>query len=176
MTPRQKRIIGALAIANGVILLALIVFVTRFSGSSSSAPLSTPVSTHLSGSLSAQECEQRALQSILRAGFGGTVAVVPGESLQLNLVYPMAPDESVDDLAQRVWTAFDIAIALTDDGCDIVSRIDVRLEPRSHGAQGPTQIYASVDAVELKAFYEGELSESAFIDLVRYEATSADGQ
>ena len=174
MTPRQRRIIGALVIVNGVIILALILFAARFSGSSSSPLLPTPVPTYPSGSLIAKECEQRALKSILDAGFGGTVAIAPGGSLRLNLIDTMAPGDSVDDLAQRVWTAFDVAIDLMDDRCDVASRVEVRLEPQSRGPL--TRIYASVDATDLRAFYDGELSESEFIDRVQYEATSPNDQ
>lgn len=172
MTPRQRRIIGALVLGNGAILLALVLFVARFSGSSSLLP--TPVPTYSLGSLIAEECEQRALQTILEAGFGGTVAAVPGGSLELNLVDPTAPGKGLDHLAQRVWTAFDVAIALLDDRCDIVSRVEVRLAPQPRNPL--TRIYASVDATDLKAFYDGELSESEFIDQVQYECTLAHGQ
>jgi hypothetical protein len=176
MTPRQKRIIGALAIANGLIILTLIVFLTRFSGPIPSAPLPTPVPTYPSGALSSQECQQRAVQMVSQAGLAGTATVIPGESLRLELVYPMAPGESLASAAQQVWTAFDIAIALTENRCDIVSRVEVQIEPRSRGAQGLTQIRASVDVADLKAFHSGKLSESEFIDQVQYKAGSSGRQ
>lgn len=176
MTPRQKRIIGVLAVANGVIVLTLILFATRLSGGISSVLLPTPVPTYPSEALSSQECQQRALRMVSQAGLGGTATVIPGESLWLNLVYPMAPGDDLDDAAQQVWTAFDIATALTEERCDIVSRVEVQIEPRPQGAEGLTRLRASVDVAHLKAFYSGELTENEFIDRVQYEADPASRQ
>ena len=176
MTPRQKRIIGVLAVINGVIILALIVFITRFSGSTSFALLPTPVPTYPSGALSSQECQQRAVQMMSQAGLSGTAAVIPGESLRLNLVYPVIAAESLNDATQQVWTAFDVAIALTENRCAIVSRVEVQIAPQSGNVQDPSWIRAAVDVTDLKAFYNGELSEAEFIDQVAYETDLPRGQ
>jgi len=176
MTLRQKRIIGVLVITNGVIILSLVLFITRFSGSGSSALLPTPVPTYPPGSLSSQECQQRATEMMSRVGLSGTAAVIPGESLQLDLVYLGTAAESLDNAAQQVWEAFDIATALTEDRCAIVSRVEVQIEVRSRSDQELGHIRAAVDVTDLKAFNHGDLSESGFIDQVTYAAIPASDQ
>jgi hypothetical protein len=176
MTPRQKRIIGVLAIINGVIILALVVFITRFSGSTSFALLPTPVPTYPPGALSSQECQQRAAQMMSRAGLSGTAAVIPGESLRLDLIYSVTAAESLDSAAQQVWTAFDIAAALAEDRCAIVPRVEVQIEPQPGSTQDFSRIRAAVDVADLKAFYNGELGETEFIDQVEYKTDPPGGQ
>jgi hypothetical protein len=176
MTPRQKRIIGVLVVTNGVIILGLVLFITRFSGSASSALLPTPVPTYPPGSLSSQECQQRAAEIMSQAGLSGAATVIPGGALQLDLVYRDTAAESLGNAAQQVWEAFDIATALTEDRCAMFSRVEIRINVRSRSDQKLGQIRAAVPATHLKAFHNGSLSESEFIDQVTYEAIPASDQ
>jgi hypothetical protein len=92
----------------------------------------------------------------------------------LDIVYPIPGDQNAEEAAQQVWTAFDIAQALSQDQCDGFSRVTVVIQ--AHGARSSIQIRAGVEARDLNAFHDGELSESEFIDRVQYEADPADGR
>jgi hypothetical protein len=178
MTPRQKRIIGVLVIANGAVILALVLFVARFSPASSPTPLPSPVphdpSAGPPGVLPSQVCQRRAVQLLSQAGLAGTATFISGKTLRLDLVYPIPQDQNAEEAAQQVWTAFDIARALSEDQCDSFSHISVMIQ--AQGAQSSIQIRASVDATDLEAFHSGELSESEFIGRVQYEADPVDGR
>jgi hypothetical protein len=202
MTPRQKSIIWVLAIANGAVILALVVFVARFSPEASptllpsaappdpsggpSPALSSVQATSPStssgqrpgqappGALSWEECQQRAVRLLSQGGLGGTATLVSDRTLRLALVYPIPKDQTVEQAAQQVWTAFDIAQALTQDQCNDFFHVTVVIQ--GQGAQSSIQIRANVDAADLEAFYGGELSEGEFIDRVQYEAEPVNRQ
>lgn len=176
MTPRQKRIIGVLVVTNAVIILGLVLFITRFWGSASSALLPTAVPTYPPGYLSSQECQQRAAEMMSQAGLSGAAAVVPGGALQLDLAYRDTGAESLGNAAQQVWEAFDVAAALAEDRCAVFSRVEIRIDVRSRSDQKLGRIYAAVPVTHLKAFHNGSLSESEFIDQVTYKAIPAGEQ
>jgi len=176
MTLRQKRIIGVLVVTNVALILSLALVITRFSGSGPFALLPTPVPTYPPGSLFSQECQQRATEMMSRVGLSGTAAVTPGESLRLDLVYLDTAGGSLEDAAQQVWKAFDTAIALTDDRCAAISRVEVQIKVRSASDQKLGHIRASVPVTHLKSFHKGDLSESEFIDQVTYDVIPASDQ
>jgi len=106
-----------------------------------------------------------------RVGLAGTVTLAD-RAIKFDLVYPVTQDGHAEDVAQQVWTAFDVALALAIDECDAFSRIEVIIE--AQGTPQPTCLYAAVDATDLKAFHSGELGESAFIDRVQYRIEPSD--
>jgi hypothetical protein len=165
--------LGTLVVANAALVLALIAFM---SPSWSSGPgTASPSAAHadLAEALSPEECQQRAVQMLWRAGLGGTASFALGETLQLDLVYPVAQGESVQLAAQQVWTAFDIALALSEGGCDIFSRIAVVVQPQRD--ETPTQFRAWVDKADLQALDSAEISEDEFIDRVQYVVEPSGG-
>jgi hypothetical protein len=174
MTPRQRRIIGALVIANAAVILALVVLVARFSPATSATPLPSPVPPHPAGTSSPQICQRRGVQLLSQAGLAGTATLISDRTLRLDLVYPIPGGQNAEEAAQEVWTAFDIAQALNQDQCNYFSHVAVVIQ--AQGAQSSIQIRASVDTTDLDAFYSGELSESEFIDRVQYEARPVDGR
>lgn len=176
MTVRQKQIIGVLVIINVVLILGLALVITHFSGSGPSALLPTPVPTYPPGSLSSQECQQRATEMMSRVGLNGTAAVILGESLQLDLLYQDTAGGSLDNAAQQVWKAFDIALALTEDRCAAISRVDIQIKVLSPSDQALGYIRAAVPVIHLKSFHRGDLSESEFIDQVTYEVIATSDQ
>jgi hypothetical protein len=167
MTPRQKGIIAILAVADVVVALALVVLVTRPSGTSTS-PLPRPHTP----TLPQQTCQWRATQLLARAGLGGTVALMPAGPLRFEITYPLAPDQTADEAAQSVWTVFDVALALQEQGeeCATFTRVEVTI--LAHSGQTDTQISASVSTADLVAFGAGELSEDAFIERVTYDVNT----
>lgn len=100
-----------------------------------------------------------------QAGLGGTVTQAD-ETLQFDLSYRVAQDAHGEDVAQQVWKAFDVGLALADDQCNTFSRIEIVIE--ADGASRPSRVFAAVDMADLEAYHGGELSENAFIDRVQY--------
>jgi len=77
-----------------------------------------------------------------------------------------APGQTADEAAQLVWTAFDVALALDEDECDLFTEVEVTI--LAQGIQTDTHISASVSAADLAALSAGELSENEFIERVTY--------
>ena len=166
MTQRQKRIIVILAIADIIVILALVGLVTQATNTRTSpdAPLSTPAQ-------SPQTCQWQATQLLARTGIAGTVALTSEGPLRFHLDYPLAPDQTVEDAAQSVWTAFDVALALQKKaGCAFFTHVEVTI--LAHNGRHTAQISANVSAADLAAFGDGELSEEQFLERVTY-ATNA---
>jgi len=101
MTSRQKRIVAILAMANIVVMLALIGLVTRGSGTGPSPRPSYQTPTPLQ-----EACQRQAVQLLADAGLGGTVTLAPQGtdsvpstpewSLRFHIAYPLAPGEMVN--------------------------------------------------------------------------------
>jgi len=175
MTPRQRLIIAALALANTIVILTLVVLVTHPSGSLPS-PLPTPTlraepqdEASVPGATSQEVCQWQVTQLLAQSGLGGTVTLTPGGPLRFEIVYPRTPGQTVSEAAQAVWTAFDVALALQGDECGSFTQVEVTI--LAQGNQTDTQISASVSAADLAAFSAGELSEDEFIERVAYTTT-----
>lgn len=176
MTPRQKRILAAIAIIDVMVILAMVVLATRLFRTT--LPLAP---TDLPETLSPELCQWKATQLLARAGLGGIVTLSPGKSLRFEIVYPLAPDQIADEATQQVWTAFDVALALERERCNLFSQVEVTIRVTRPDApvqdkQDDVCISASVSTVNLKAFSAGELSEDEFIEHVSYETHSVNEQ
>jgi len=106
---------------------------------------------------------------------GGTVALIPDGSLRFEIASILAPDQTADETAQSVWTAFDVALALQEQKseCATFTQVEVTIlavRP-SPSTRLPSAISASVSAADLVAFSVGELSEEAFIERVTYNVS-----
>ena len=167
MTVRQKLIVAILVIADILVIAALVVLLTRPPGTSPSPHSRPQVPSALQ-----QTCQWRATQLLARAGLGGTVALTPDGPLRLRITSPLAPGQTVDEAAQSVWTAFDVALALQEQAaeCAIFTTVEITILVRN--GQPDTQIDASVSVKDLAAFHAGELSEDAFIERVTYTASA----
>lgn len=177
MTSKQRRIIAVLAVANTIVILALVVLVMRPSSThlSPSPHPHTPTPTH---SLTPQQetYQWKGTQLLAQAGLGGMVALTPGGLLRFEITYPLAPGQVPEEAAQLVWTAFDVALALgewagsrDEDTNGSFTQIEVTILAQS--IQTDTQVSASVSAADLAAFSAGELSEDEFIERVVYTTT-----
>jgi hypothetical protein len=165
MTPRQRRIIGVLVIVNVAFLVTLLAFLTPFPAGTSSLGLPSPVPTYPAKAFFPPACRRRVSEMLSQVGLGGT-ATLADQTVRFTLVYRVSQGEHAENLAQQVWKAFDVALALVDGECDAFSRIEVVIE--AQGLSRPTQVYAAVDRADLEAFHGGGLSERAFIDRVQY--------
>jgi hypothetical protein len=169
MNPRQKRIVGILAVADIVAILALLALATHPAGMSRSSSPASPTPT-----TPQQSCQWRATQLLARTGLGGTVTLPPGGPLHFEIAHPLAPGQTADEAAQSVWIAFDIALALAlqepEDECANFTQVEVVI--LAQGNRADTQISASVSVADLVAFDAGELSEDQFIERVSYATTT----
>jgi len=169
MTQRQKHIIVILAIADIIVILALVGLVTQATNTRTSpdAHLSTLIQ-------SPQTCQWQATQLLAHTGIGGTVALTPEGPLRFHLDYPLAPDQTAEYAAQSVWTAFDVALALQEKAeCAFFTNVEVII--LAHNDRHAAQISATVSAADLAAFGDGELSEEEFLERVTYATNAADG-
>jgi hypothetical protein len=161
MTPRQKDIISALALANVIVIVAWIVLVTRPSYPDPMSRIRIRVSPVPTPTLAYWKCQWQATQLLAQAGLGGTVTPVPDGLLHFEISSPIAPLDSdpadrnpadqnleaVDEAAQAVWTVFDVALALQErmdrnpadenpeDVCPPFTRIQVTILAARPGAQ-----------------------------------------
>jgi hypothetical protein len=183
MTLKQKRIIAILAIANVVVILTVVGLMAHPTGPSTSLSSPTPLPPQPTCQASPHPAAIRqATQLLAQAGLGGMVTLAPNGSLSFDIVAPDGMDaaaptsetaSAVDDAAQSVWTAFDIALALNDllqestIPCAAFTQVEVTILVR--GDQSDTQIEANVSLPDLLAYDAGELSESELIERVTYD-------
>lgn len=171
MTPRQRLIVGILVVANVAVILAIVVLVTRpgvspvpsFTNTPSPSPSPVPMPPPT-------DCRWRATQLLAQAGLAGTVVITGDGSLEFDIPYALEPDQVVDEAAQTIWTAFDVALALREYRC--VAYSQVRVVILAHDDQADIQINAAVSTADLVAYGAGALSEDEFIDTVIYSVHS----
>jgi len=220
MTPKQKRIIAILAAANIIVLLTLAILATHPPGgreygarvredrASTDIGRASAEELGLVPTLSSfpppprplpytatpgqQACQWRATRLLAQAGLCGTLTLSPDGPLRFEITHRLVRNQTVDQAAQSVWTAFDVALALLDqeDECATFTQIEVIVLvqgsergqwPESaidteSGADAPIgQIYASVRTADLVAFNEGRLREDDFVERVIYTATRIPG-
>ncbi len=163
MNPKQKRIVGILVIANVVIIVILLTLVTR-----PTLPSRAPTPTHLSRpTLSPDDCQWQATQLLAQAGLGGTVTLTADSSLAFDIIYPLTSDQTVDDAVQEAWTAFDIALAIQEQGCSTFTQVQVTILARD------TRINVHVSTTDLIAFSNDELSQDEFIERVAFTRSAS---
>jgi len=199
MTPRQKRILGALAIADSILLLTLTVVLSRGpsqltvgvptlapkldssakgngpQGQTGMADSSEIIKINCDGSevppVSARaardQCQWEATQYLAEAQLAGTVELLSDGILQFTITYPLSTGQTVEDAAQSVWNAFDIALALHENAnCPPFNYISVNINTQTQTNQ--MLITAEVETADLLALTGGDLTEEEFIDLVSY--------
>lgn len=196
MKPKQKRIVAVLVAANVVIILGLVLWVSQaLDTGSSSAPTSTqsgvvveasarPVLTpvpsvstpsnlgtadaSLSTTASSEACQWRAAQLLTGVGLDGSVVLV-SDTLRFDIAHSLAPGQILDEAAQSIWLAFDVALALVEEECDLFTQVEVIV--LAQGSQTVSRISARVSAADLVAFNAGELTEDEFIQRVTYQVS-----
>lgn len=199
MKPGQKRIVAVLVAANVVIILGLVLWVSQaLNTRSSSVPaptrqggdlteisaspvvpssrsVSTPSSSEpvdassLPTTSSYEACQWKAAQLLTSAGLDGAVVLASGDTLRFDIAHSLAPGQAVDEAAQSIWLAFDVALALVEEECDPFTQIEVIV--LAQGSQTVTRISARVSAADLVAFSAGELNEDEFIQRVTYQVS-----
>jgi hypothetical protein len=196
MKPKQKRIVAVLVTANVVVILGLVLWISHsLTKNPSPLPTSTSRSEELAGAFESPPvpsvrdiptpgspalagppslptassygaCQWKAAQLLARAGLDGTVALTSDGTLRFDITSSLTPGQAVDEAAQSIWIAFDIALALVEEGCDFFTQVEVVV--LAQGSQTSAHISASVSAADLIAFDAGELSEDQFAARVTY--------
>ena len=171
--------IAALALANGLALAALLIWVVPAGRSaapvgplpSSTPPVAaTPQPTTRPGRWEPDPldpCEWLAAEHLADAGLAGTVRFSGAQVLHFDLTVPVAPEQLADEAAQTIWLAFDVAAVLqASDQCERFERVLVEVL-----ADGPQtrKFTAEVDTADLSALHSGLITQKLFIDRVRYE-------
>jgi hypothetical protein len=90
-------------------------------------------------------------------------------TLRFDIAHSLAPGQAVDEAAQSIWLAFDIALALVEEECDLFTQIEVIV--LAQGNQTITRIGARVSTADLFAFNAGRLTEDEFIQRVTYQVS-----
>jgi len=165
MTPKQKRIIAVLLIANVLLIVASFAFLTPLASSVAPLGLPTPVPTSHAEAHFWPACQRQVIHSLSQAGLGGT-ATLTDHTLEFDLVYRIPEDGDDGDVAQQVWTTFDVLLEVANDRCETFTQVEITIE--GQGVVRPNQVHAAVAMADLKAFGRGELDESAFIERVEY--------
>ena len=101
-----------------------------------------------------------------QVGLNGTVTLLADGVIRFDLVYPLASGQDVDDVAQSVWLALDVASALVKENCGSFTEIEVVILVQ--GKQPPTRVSAWISLADLLSFDAGELSDDEFIQRVLY--------
>ena len=93
--------------------------------------------------------------------------------LRFEIIRPLAPGQTLDEAAQSVWTAFDIAfVLLNEDECTFFEQVEVTVV--AQGSQARAEINAHVSLADLLALYSGDLNEDEFIERVDFRVTKQD--
>jgi hypothetical protein len=167
MTPKQKFAVGVLATVNIAAITTLVVLFTRPVAFPTSSYSSIPTPSRFAMlALPPSDCQWRATQLLARAGLAGTVTMTGDGSLDFDITYPLAPGQVIDEAAEAVWTAFEVALAVREYKCVTFIRIGVTV--LVHSEQADTQIDARVSVADLLAYGAGELSAERFIERVTY--------
>jgi hypothetical protein len=101
-------------------------------------------------------------------GLDGAV-VLASDTLRFDIVHSPAPGRAADEAAQSIWLAFDVALALVEEECDLFTQIEVIV--LAQGNQTITRISARVSAADLVAFNADKLTEDEFIQRVTYQVS-----
>jgi len=171
MTRQQKRIIILLAAANTVFLGVLLVVAATRPGGGSSLGLPTPASAVEMPARLTPTCRQQAAQMLSAAGTTGR-AFLTDQTLRFDLVHRVTEDRPAQYAPQHAWTAFDVALALSDAGCEGFRRTDIIIETQD-GADR-YRVHAAAQVADLRAHHAGELNESALIERVEYRVQRLD--
>jgi hypothetical protein len=207
MKPKQKRILAALIAANVVLILGLVLWVMlALNASPSPTPtstcpgegvaeasaspvrppgqtVSTPINPELGGTpslsttSSLEACQWKAAQLLAHVGLDGAVALTADGTLRFDIAYKLSPGQEVDEAAQSIWPAFDVAQALVEDECDLFTQIEVVVLAQGNqtmrtSVRTSVRISARVSTADLVAFDAGELSEDEFTRRVDYQVSS----
>jgi hypothetical protein len=180
MKPKQKRIVALLVAANVVLVLGLVLWIFQALNANPSstrqsegvAGASTPDDAELTvvpllpTTPSHEACQWKAAQLLAHARLNGAVTLTPAGVLRFDIVYSLAPGQVADEAAQSIWLAFDIALDLVEEECNLFTQVEVIV--LAQGNATSTRISARVSTADLVAFDAGELSEDQFAARVTY--------
>lgn len=165
MTPKQKRIVATLAVADLVIILgmaALMMHLARVTALPPPTPgFTTAIAPNTPSRSASEMCQWQAVQQMVQAGLSGS-ATLSADTLRFEVITALAPDQTPDDAAQLVWTAFDIALALEEACAFTQVEVIIRIQ------DSDTTLHAGVTVADLVAYSTGALTEDDFIARVTY--------
>ena len=192
MTAKQKLIIGCLTGANCIVILALVMTVTgtaAISESPSSGQAECERTPPAREASSEKTCQWQATQLLAQSGLAGAVVWRSSGQLQFNISSPVTPGQEIDEVAQAVWQAFDIALIMEqrcpetplNEVAVTISAVEVPIEPPAGSTAEDTAqinqvvgvVSAWVEMVDMIAFDSGQLSDDEFLERVIYRMIEA---
>ena len=171
MTRQQKFIVLSLAVANTVFLAVLLVALVTYARPASPLGLPTPVPTYEAPRRLTPGCRRQAAEMLSTAGVTGKAALID-QTLRFELVHRVTEDRPASYAPQHAWSAFDVALALADAGCQGFGRTEIVVATQD--GKEPYRVHVTADLVDLRAYRAGELSGSALTDRVQYRVERLD--
>lgn len=164
MSTRQKCIIAALAVADIVVILIVALYVLHTTRYLFSDPSSF--------AFESSDCRWHMALLMAQAGLSGKASLDSSKTLRIEITYPLAPEQQVDEAAQAMWIAFDAVWTLQSHypACAAFNRVEVTVTAQQ--GQGGAVLKAAVSAADLAALNAGNLSEEAFIERTSYSVSA----
>lgn len=185
MTRKQLLFLLALLLGN-LIICALLVFLIQGNRplttaelaatvaalpTDTPAPTLTPTSwpTPILSSEKSLVCQREAGDVLYGLGLAGTVHLAPGGRLDLCLHSRAPAVERFADAKEEVWTAFEIALSLREQGCDLFDQLQVLvLDTRWDPPRVQVTVLAQLD--DLKAWQQGRIIDAELIARLQVES------
>jgi acylphosphatase len=132
-------------------------------------PTSTPWPTPVPATESSLLCQRQAGDALFNLGLAGSVHVAPNGRLDV-YIHGRAP--AVDRFAhaqEEVWTAFEIVLALQDQGCGTFEQMQVAvLDTRWNPPRARVKVQAQLD--DLIAWKQGRIIDAELMARLQVES------
>ncbi len=133
------------------------------------APTPTPWPTPIPPSEMSLMCQQKAGDALYRLGLAGSVHLAPSGRLDVFLHSRTPVVERFADAQEDVWTAFEMALALQEEGCVLFDQLQVAvLDTRWSPPHLRVKVLAQLD--DLKAWQQGRIIDAELVARLQVES------
>lgn len=178
MTRKQLLLLVGLLVGN-LAICALLVFIIQSNRplttaelaatlaalpTSSPTPTSTPTPwpTPIPPSEKSLVCQREAAEALYRLGLAGSVHITPDGRLDITLHSRAPAVERFADVREEVWTAFELALALTEEDCALFDQLWVNvLDTRWDPPRPRVTVLAQLD--DLEAWRQGRIIDAELV-------------
>lgn len=132
-------------------------------------PTSTPWPTPIPPSEKSLVCQQQVGDALYRLGLAGSAHLAPSSRLDLYLHSRASAVDRFADAKEEVWTAFEIALALQEEGCALFDQLQVTiLDARWNPPRSRVTVLAQLD--DLEAWRQGHIIDAELIARLQIES------
>jgi len=132
-------------------------------------PTSTPWPTPVPPSEKSLVCQREAADALYRLGLAGSVHVASGNRLDIHLHSRAPAVERFADAREEVWMAFELALALQEEGCAFFDQLLVHvLDTRWDPPRPRVTVLAQVD--DLEAWQQGRIIDAELVARLQVES------